>query len=296
MKEQKPSDKSRHKDRPYLKAWAMSAEEVNYHFPVIGIERYTTGIKIIRGCNRPPPPKRPQKDRHESYGKITSFSKKSMSKLAFLTRENATMFNSLLTLTYGDISPRDGRELKVQLNRVLTYLRRKHAAQYVWFLEFTRRGRPHVHILLDHTPSLLDRFYLAEYWANGVSIQWPTNLAMPFTKQVETRNKMFNVHWHKKSWEILRSRDGAARYVTKYATKLRQKDVPKHFADVGRFWGASKEVSLGDPEFKVDVTEDDLRAWLSETMNRDLSHFDVLPKFVYLFDEPKADGKENGSS
>lgn len=284
MKE-KLSKRSQYKEKPFYQDWTLTPEDINYNFPITGIERYTTGLVTVRGCRRRPPSGKSGNDKPEGYGKIKQLSRKSIARLAFLTRENSKMFRSLLTLTYGDICPRDGRELKVQLNRLLTYLRRKHDAQYVWFLEFTRRGRPHVHVLMDHVPNLVDRFYLAEYWANGVCIEWPTDLGISFTEQVETRNKMFQVHWHKKCWEILRSRDGAARYVTKYATKLSQKDVPAHFTDVGRFWGASREVSLGDPQFKVDVTEEELRAWLKDTMGRDLSHFDVLPKYIYLFND-----------
>lgn len=262
----------------------VTAEYINLNFPVIGIEKYGSVVKIIRGSKLPPPlPKSSSGKR----GKVTALSRKSMSRLAFLTRENSDMFNSLLTLTYGDIAPKDGRELKRQLNRTLSYLRRRHDTEYVWFLEFTRRHRPHVHILLSHIPTPVDRFYLADYWANHVAIEWPgpTSLGgISFLNQVSVRNKMFAVHFHKRTWEPLRDKDGGAKYVTKYAMKLQQKDVPKTFRDVGRFWGSSRGINVGDPEFECDVTEDDLRVWLKNTMGRDLDHFDVLPKYVYLFD------------
>lgn len=267
----------------------MTPEYINSNFPIIGIDKYATTLVVVRGSKLPP---RLMSCKENKRGKIKELSRKSLSRLAFLTRENGKMFKSLLTLTYGNISPKDGRELKIHLNRVLTYLRRAHKAQYVWFLEFTRAGRPHIHVLLDHPPSIIDRFALAEYWANGVAINWPTEVKISFLEQVNTRNKMFSVHFHKASWEIIRKPGGAARYVTKYATKLKQKQVPPHFEDVGRFWGASKEVSLGDPEYSVDVTEEDLRAWLSDTMSRDLSHFDVLPKYVYLFGDDQEANKD----
>lgn len=275
----------------YQETPPMTPEYVNSNFPIKSIRKYSTGIMVIRGSRLLPT----SPDGRESRrGKITELSRKSLSRLAFLARESGTMFNSLLTLTYGAISPRDGRQLKVELNRALMYLRRKHSAQYIWFLEFTKRQIPHVHILLDHAPSLVDRFYLAEYWANGVAINWPTDLGISFTEQVNIRNKMFSVHFHKKAWEILRTDRGAARYVTKYATKIEQKAVPGHFQDVGRFWGASREVSLGDPEFEVNVSEDDLRHWLKETMDRDMSHYEVLPKYVYLFNDAKDQGRDKG--
>lgn len=283
MAKARDKQKEERYDRSYYTGeGAMTPEYIRLNFPIIGIEKFGTTVKIIRGSRLPPPSPRLKSDKR---GKITHLSQKSIDRLAFLARENKSMFASLLTLTYGDIAPRDGRELKVQLNRVLTYLRRKHRAQYVWFLEFTKKDRPHIHILMDFAPSIVDRFYLADYWANGVCIHWPVELQVPFLLQVDTRNKMQKVHFHKKAWEILREKEGAARYVTKYATKLYQKEVPPNFSDVGRFWGASREVSLGDPEFKVDVTEDDLREWLKKTMDRDLDHFDVLPKYVYLFNE-----------
>lgn len=196
-------------------------------------------------------------------------------------------FNSILTLTYGSWYPRDGVELKKHLNNLLTFLRRKYSSQYIWIVEFQKRGAPHFHILLDTIPTALNRFEVAEFWSNGIALNWrvPATDNENIIRRVNLRNKMFVVHFHQKTWETIRVKEGAARYISQYVTKAGQKEVPRQFENVGRFWGASQEVKLPDPKIEFDVDEQGAREWLKMVIGRDLDHFDVLPKVVYLYNE-----------
>lgn len=93
--------------------------------------------------------------------------------------------------------------------------------------------------------------------------------------------KLARQHRRKKTWEKIREADGAKRYALKYALKPDQKKVPKDFQDVGRFWGASRDVSSSVPAgIEVDITDEQLRDWLAETGN-EVCNFPVIPKYVY---------------
>jgi hypothetical protein len=45
-------------------------------------------------------------------------------------------------------------------------------------------------------------------------------------------------------WENVRQQDGLKHYVTKYASKTYQKQVPETFQNVGRFWGVSRSIQV----------------------------------------------------
>lgn len=86
---------------------------------------------------------------------------------------------------------------------------------------------------------------------------------------------------HHKTWEPIREEDGARRYVAKYATKTKQKDVPEWFGDIGRFWGASRGVkdSRERPRI-VQLTDGELREILTKS-GRKVGEWDVLPRYLW---------------
>jgi hypothetical protein len=92
---------------------------------------------------------------------------------------------------------------------------------------------------------------------------------------------IFAVSSNPKTWQELRSADGARRYCAKYACKPYQKNVPVWFRDVGRFWGSSTDVKQNRERPKiVELTEDELREIL-RAHNKKAANFDVLPKYLW---------------
>lgn len=166
---------------------------------------------------------RPRGDRKAA----TRLSYRSLLHMVHKIRNCRVIFRSLLTLTYPEDFPNDGRLVKKQLDRFLKAFRRRYGKRpYAWFLEFQDRGAPHFHMLTDIEGWEIDREWLARTWA----------------RIVDGGGKCYRVHAHVKQWEVIRKKDGAVRYVAKYAKKQKQKIVPLGYDNVGLFWGTSYDV------------------------------------------------------
>lgn len=202
--------------------------------------------------------------------------------------ENTQQLKSIITLTYGANYPMSGRVVKRDLNLFLTRMRQTFGPfPYVWFLEFQRRGAPHVHVLagLDEADETC-RIWFAGVWAGIASggLDWPYVQLYESCGRLKRGSELstlsairYRYTSEGKYWEAVRSSDGAARYAAKYALKTYQKEVPAPYRNVGRFWGASRDVTMGDGEI-VTGTEEHVRSYLREK-GRDMSGFDVLPKY-----------------
>lgn len=174
----------------------------------------------------------------------------------------------MLTLTFCQI-PHDGRDVKKALNTVLTYLRRTYAPlDYIWFLEFQKRGSPHFHVLLNIGPG--DLVGLSDVWVRAQKLSPADAL------------KAYRVTTHESTWQQVRKSDGAKRYLLKYALKTYQKNVPLAYQNVGRFWGASRSIAsscaMGTWQ---DAGEGDVRAIL-RVLRPTLAHQELLPKYIFL--------------
>ena len=196
-----------------------------------------------------------------SRGAVVRWSQSSRSRLALLLTEATVGFVSFVTLTYPADYSSDGREVKRQLNNVLTAMRARWSGlHYVWFLEFQFRGAPHFHLVLSVVPSEDNRLWLARYWSRLVS------------RNPADRQKSLMVHSRSRAFEAIRLSDGVKRYALKYALKTYQKRVPDSYQSVGRFWGASRSVKNSIPPPTVlSITESALR----ERYN--LGHLEKIP-------------------
>lgn len=141
--------------------------------------------------------------------------------------------DAMLTLTlpgeWESVCP-DGRRFKRHVRALRKRLGRYLEAQGVsewgalWFLEFQERGAPHLHACFWGVAAVdveAMRAWVGEAWAAVVGHADPVERAKH--------------HAAGTKWEV--SRTGHFGYVSKYATKMRQKRVPDGFRDVGRFWG-----------------------------------------------------------
>lgn len=251
----------------------MSPEEFNRLYPVVGVQLYKSGIRLVRvGGKASARPKRPRKA-------IVKMSTRSLSNLIWMAANTSAKFGSMLTLTYGKEYPVDGRQVKKHLNHFITTFRRRRGKfDYLWVMEFQGRGAPHLHVLttLPGPADGRDRATYAAVWTRTVlgSAQRPYS-DLKSGHVVDLSQEMYRVHLHRSSYKELWSEDGALRYVAKYAAKLEQKTPPPEFLDTGRFWGASYEVSRGvrpiatipivnQSEVErvlIDIGRDDLLEW-----------------------------------
>lgn len=221
-----------------------------------------------------------------AYGKkekLTKMSKKSLIKLMFTMQCTTVEFGSMLTLTYPKIFPADGLIVKRDINVVAQKLRRNEWS-YVWFLEFQTRGAPHVHFLVSPevlTPKLRADFGL--FWtARIANSDWFTKQAREDYMLYVLRMAKFNCD--ERTFQQLRKSDGAKRYATAYAAKEKQKKVPACYKNVGRFWGASRDVKPEGLEFDVD--EADVEQWLVDN-DHPASAYEMVPRYVWSLGKMK---------
>lgn len=275
------------------KKMALTPQEIDALYGIHRIVVFKNGLMVERKARYPmPKPKPPLKKG------IFEMTRKSKLKLTHIITNCDLQFLSLFTLTYGDyISPIDGRELKRQVNVFLNHFRRRFKTdEYVWFLEFTRKQRPHLHVLTTVGPNQFDRIWLGEAWAKisvydairrllekkceGLRVVHPINMF----DVLEECHKVWLVHRHLKNWEKIRKSDGAMRYALKYATKSEQKLVPAQFGNVGRFWGISRGV-LARPIAEVligeTMSEDQIKAIIG---NINGYQFPLIPRFIFQKD------------
>jgi len=166
-------------------------------------------------------------------------SKKSRQRLAFIANNTRIVFRTMITLTYPKEYTTDGEEVKKHLNTFLVWARRYFVSpSYLWFLEFQKRGAPHIHLLID-TPLSQDKAQRLNTYAD-VAEKWYNTVDSGDVKHLKAGTRV----------ERIRKPDGAARYCLKYAYKTKQKCVPEAYRNVGRFWGCSR-----------DVTPQDVRIW-----------------------------------
>lgn len=242
-------------------------------YPITKAISYGNGCyELIRTAKKKLQANRPER------GKIMSMTKKSLVRLMFMMQCTPANLGSMLTLTYPRIYPTDGEVVKRDINVVAQKIRRKEWS-YVWFLEFQKRGAPHIHFLVEPdavTPHMRVDFGL--FWTARIAKSewfWQRNQGDEYIKDVM---KMARFNCHPGTFQVLREEGGAKKYATKYAAKEKQKKVPEKYKSVGRFWGASRDVKPKGVEF--DVTEDEIEAWLVEQGHPAMA-YELVPRHIW---------------
>lgn len=256
--------------------------------PIVGIAVFPNGVLKVKReskiqgrfqyeCSR--------KDRP-----IMKFSAKSMARLVATANATNVDFGSMITLTYPVIYPRSGKVIKAAMNNFTQMMRDQNYGAYLWFLEFQARGAPHFHILsTQNAISPAMRIRVVETWVSRmVKEDWFFVACVNRAAEQDMcewklmSNIIAKSYWftlRPETWELMRSKEGARRYATKYAAKEFQKTPPKGFEGVGRFWGCSKNVTLGEGIYK-EMDEDKLRGFLRST-DHATADWEILPKFLF---------------
>jgi len=126
-----------------------------------------------------------------------------------------TDFEGMVTLTYGEDWPRDGRVVKAHLAAFFESIRRSkwfEKNSLVWWLEFQQRGAPHIHMVVTEW---ISKAKVSEWWSRVSGAPQKTSTRV----------------------EALLCGDRVGAYAAKYAAKQEQKQVPEGYTNVGRFWG-----------------------------------------------------------
>lgn len=164
------------------------------------------------------------KRRAAKRSKIIRFSKRSAKRLRHVIRNSENIWKTFITLTYPENFPCNGKETKKHLNAFLQYLRRK-GIKFVWVLEFQERGAPHYHIIASE---FIPKEELSERWYKIVGSGDEKHLkAGTQIQSIKSKRHLYG-------------------YLSNYIKKLDQKIPPKEFKNVGRFWGASRNILVFD--------------------------------------------------
>jgi hypothetical protein len=126
-----------------------------------------------------------------------------------------------ITLTYPKEFPCNAKETKAHLNAFLQYLRRRQI-EHTWILEFQERGAPHYHIIASDS---IPKEELSERWFKIVGSGDEKHLrAGTQIASIKSKGQLYG-------------------YLSNYIKKLdHHKTPPKDFENVGRFWGASRNL------------------------------------------------------
>jgi len=183
-------------------------------------------------------------------GVVTERSAESRKRLSFTVSNTTTVIEGMIVLTWR-VAPIDGREVKRKLGDLFDAMRREWGGsiEWLWWLEFQRRGAPHIHILTagaihrEHGPTVTRRRLKRGKWQErevftGAAVQWLGDKWLRLIGESENeRSKKFTAGG---IWEKMKSADGAARYCSKDAWKPYQTKIPEHYQNVGAWWHRSR--------------------------------------------------------
>lgn len=264
----------------------LTRSEINSLYPVSGVDVYSRAL-VLKRFSR-------QDQNFISHthlrGKIERLSSRSRTNFVLTVMRSRISYVSLLTLSYGQNYPRDGKEVKKDLNAFLVKLRREFGpVKYFWFMEFQERGAPHFHMGLNiGPPQDEDRRIVADCWCRIAEkydflyspVNWKKSGPKKFSSGISTREAVRAVHEYHEQWQEIREFDGAIRYIIAYATKPHQKTVPPDYSNVGRFWYASKG---SNPEVATEFygTDKDVKELLRE-LGRNFDKWELLPRVIFF--------------
>lgn len=214
--------------------------------PVVGVVMFKNDVLVQRA--------RKNSGQHISgkRNEIMEFTQQARKRLAFVASNTEVEFEMMITLTYPADYCNDGRAVKRHFHGFLAWLREQcPEMEYLWFLEFQKRGAPHYHILVNVQPVYFGSTYpmfqveVSQCWNKVVRGDHDHLLAGTRT-------------------ERLRSPLHARHYAVKYAMKPYQKAVPALYRNVGRFYGYSRGVKpkpIAYAPIRWDQLQEVLKDW-----------------------------------
>lgn len=210
--------------------------ERNGDFPVRRVEIYRRDVVVRKDAKAVPP-----EGGKPEGAVITEFSDESMRRAVFFAKNCDADFHSMITLTYPGEFPLDGRRVKTHLESFRQDFLKRYQRRGIWWLEFQKRGAPHFHIVtevdLRECGDLTvkrrsgrrrgDSYLTCQDEETWLSRRW-----YAIVGSGDPRHLLAGV-----SWEVVEQTEGAIRYMATHGAKRKQKQVPKEYLGVGRFWG-----------------------------------------------------------
>lgn len=167
----------------------------------------------------------------EKRGEVTEFSRKSRRRLIqkMMKVESSRLSDPVfLTLTWHEEWEADHDLVQSQLNAFLQAVRRKwDDYEYIWRLEFQKRGAPHIHMILWRSAGSkpLD--------ANDVE-EWASEVWHRITEEPSAHHEEYGADCRQiDSWRE------ASAYVSKYCAKIEDRPEVEY---TGRRWAASQSL------------------------------------------------------
>jgi hypothetical protein len=158
-----------------------------------------------------------------------------------------------VTLTYHNVLPKSNTELKSHLDKYLQFLRTyTYKFEYVWRLEFQKRGAPHFHIILFPKKGYDNKDYqkwkrdLPAFWRKTIG-EWDSSMQL-YAVDVQKLDGKKNIFF----------------YLSKYAAKESDVLVDDY---KGRMYGFSSTIIL-KPLLHLEIT---------------LQDFERLRKIIFLY-------------
>jgi hypothetical protein len=179
-----------------------------------------------------------------------------------------------MTLTYPQRFPEDGVTHKTDLDVFIKRLKRKFGedVEYLWKLEFQKRGAPHYHIIVR-----LPKFYNHEYLKHWLSQNW-YEVAQRFWDEKQEKHLSAGTEVQK-----IKNIRSAAHYLCKYLNK----ELDNTPSNQGRFWGCSR--NWGDLMHEAELTGRQL-VWfrrlvkrMTKGNNKRMSKMITLPMNLTIF-------------
>jgi len=236
-----------------MASWLVYHCISEHDYPILGVKKYRRDWKISKTMPDGVTPGK-TKGIGGKRGAITEFSFQARFRLLHVIKNCNLDFRSMATVTYPAEFPMSGRIAKKHLFALKRELRREFPGiAGIWFLEFQRRGAPHFHLMLNlnlpdrgplipmnraHRNGTCRPFMTVKAVQDWISKTWFRIVGSGDKKHLRAGS----------SWEVIEHEEGALRYGAAHAAKPHQKEVPKGFDDVGRFWGTLGEVLIPDPE------------------------------------------------
>lgn len=181
-------------------------------------------------------------------GAITERTVQSRKRLAFTIGNSETKIIGMIVLTWR-VAPLDGLMVKRQLGDFFDAVRRKWGKriEWLWFLEFQKRGAPHIHILtcgsihddwqtIKVTRSKRGKITVRPIFV-GPEVDWIGRKWLSIIGDDFDAARRFTAGG---IWEKFETPDGAARYASKDAWKPYQTQVPMAYQNVGAWWHHSR--------------------------------------------------------
>jgi hypothetical protein len=234
--------------------------------PIVGIRLKKTSTEVIRASTEPLGGG-PKAD-------MTIVTRKSINNAVDVLVNAEPELNSMIVCTYPETYPDDGRIVKAHHKAMLEAIRRKFGEiSYFTAIEYQRRGAPHFHVAIS-----LDLYGLGEVislkrkksgrryptfqtvkevqdWAidtwieiiskpdisyNGEKLEW----CGVDDDDIEQMRKAYNKYNSGFSWEVMRKKDGAKRYLVKELSGLKsyQKTIPQGYTHPGRHFLYSNDM------------------------------------------------------